>query len=128
MNISLTIVMLLGAGIIGLVGWKRATKHIYRRSLYDEGRAGVSRREYERETIRRRKIRRLVSTLFHALFGAAVGAVAWAFFVHVAAGVPAVGFVCCVARSRRWPPDVVGEDPDGVFGSTQLGRQAITAS
>jgi hypothetical protein len=130
MYMSLAIAMLLFGGFAGFIGWRRATKPIYRRSLFDDVPTGVDRREHERATIRRRKMRRLVTTILYALAGAALGAIAWAFLTHGSAGVPAVGIPCCVARnlSRKWRPEVVGGYFGGLFGSVQLGKQATTAS
>jgi hypothetical protein len=79
MNASLAIAMLLVGSVTGFFGWRRATKYVYRRSLFDENRPpGVSHRDYERRLIRQRKIWRLVSTILYALLGAAVGAALWA--------------------------------------------------
>lgn len=58
------------------IGWRRATKPIYRRSIFDENSpAGMSRREYDRMIRHRRKLWRLLVTLFCALIGAAFGVV-----------------------------------------------------
>jgi hypothetical protein len=76
MNAPLAIAILLFGGVTGFFGWWRATRYVYRRSLYDEGRpSGVSHRDYERQVIRRRKAWRIVSTILYALLGAALGAV-----------------------------------------------------
>jgi hypothetical protein len=62
-------------GIVGgYIGWRRATKPIYQR-LHIEADPGTrtSRRAYERAFRRRRKLWRLVSTLFYAVGGALCG-------------------------------------------------------
>jgi hypothetical protein len=58
----------------GYVGWRRATKPIYRR-LYVEVDPpdGMTRREYERSLRRRLKRWRIVITIFYALAGAVAG-------------------------------------------------------
>jgi hypothetical protein len=83
MNTALAIAMILFGSATGFFGWWRATKYVYRRSLYDEGRPpGVSRRDYERIVTRRRKIWRIVSTILYALLGAAVGATLLLLLTH----------------------------------------------
>jgi hypothetical protein len=76
MNATLAIAMLLFGSATGFFGWWRATRYVYRRSFYDEGRpTGISRRDFERQIIRRRKGWRIVSTILYALGGAILGAV-----------------------------------------------------
>lgn len=60
--------------VAGYIGWRRATKPIYRR-LYVEldPPHGVSRREHDRAIRRRRKLWRLVVTFFYAMAGALGG-------------------------------------------------------
>jgi hypothetical protein len=84
MNAPLAIAMLLLGGLLGWFGWWRATKFVYRRSMYDEDRRppGINRRDYERHVIRRRKLWRLVATILHALVGAALGAASRMLFPH----------------------------------------------
>ncbi len=62
-------------GIVGgYIGWRRATKPIYQRMHIEiDPRTGTSRRTYERAFRRRRKLWRLVATVFHAAGGALCG-------------------------------------------------------
>jgi len=51
--------------------------------VYDESRpAGLSRRDYERQVVRRRKAWRLASTILYALLGAILGAAIGLPFAH----------------------------------------------
>ena len=74
MNSILGLTMALFGVVAGYIGWRRATKPIYRR-LYVEvdPPVGKSRREHERAIRRRRKLWRLVVTFFYALGGALCG-------------------------------------------------------
>lgn len=74
MSPLLALTMLLSAIVGGIIGWRRATKPIYRRSMFEpEPPAGMTRREYDRQVRRQRKRWRLVVTILYALAGAAVG-------------------------------------------------------
>lgn len=76
MSPLLAVTMLLFAIAGGTIGWRRATRPIYRRSLFDEeAPPGANRREYDAMVRRRRKRWRLVVTLLYALIGAAMGVV-----------------------------------------------------
>ncbi len=74
MKFALVVAIILGvATVAGIIGWRRATKPIYRRSIYDEDPPeGMSRRDFDRLTRRRRKTRRLVITILYAARGAAL--------------------------------------------------------
>ena len=66
--------MLLFAIVGGIIGWRRATKPIYRRSMYEpDPPENMTRREFDRLVRRRRKRWRLVVTFLYALAGAAAG-------------------------------------------------------
>lgn len=66
--------MTLFGAIAGYIGWRRATKPIYRRSYVElDLPVGVNKREYERSLRRRRKSWRIVVTILYALGGAVVG-------------------------------------------------------
>ena len=66
--------MLVFAFVGGIIGWRRASKPIYRRSLYDPDLPpGVTRRDYERMERTRRKRRRVVVTCLSGLLGAVAG-------------------------------------------------------
>jgi hypothetical protein len=69
MHSALPIVMSLCAVVGGYLGWRFASKSLYRRSMHHE--ALESRRDHQRRVIARRKVRRL---LFTAV-GASVGAI-----------------------------------------------------
>lgn len=66
--------MTLFGAIGGYIGWRRATKPIYRRMYVEvDPPVGMSRREYERAYRRRRKLWRLVVTVLYAVIGALAG-------------------------------------------------------
>ena len=65
------IVMSLSAIVGSYLGWRLASKPLYRLSLHHE--ALQSRRDYQRRVIARRKVRRLLITAAAALMGAIVG-------------------------------------------------------
>lgn len=77
------IVTLIAFGAIGaVIGWRRGTRLIYRRSLSEPNLApGKSKRDYDRRLVRRRKIGRIVSTFLYCVIGIGVG------FVFMAATV-----------------------------------------
>ena len=81
MSPLLALTMLLFAIVGGIIGWRRATKPIYRRSMFEpEPPEGMTRREFDRLVRRKRKRWRLFMTILYALAGAAVG-VAFLFFL-----------------------------------------------
>lgn len=60
--------------IAGFIGWRRATKPIYRRTYANvDVPAGMTRREYERALRRKRKSWRLLMTVVYAAAGAISG-------------------------------------------------------
>ncbi len=62
--------------IAGFVGWRRATKPIYRRTYANvDVPDGMTRREYDRAIRRKRKFWRLVITVVYASAGAIGGLV-----------------------------------------------------
>jgi hypothetical protein len=69
--------MLIAFGAIGaVIGWRRGTRLIYRRSLGEPNLApGESKRDYDRRLIRRRKIGRIVGTLIYCAIGIGVSLV-----------------------------------------------------
>jgi hypothetical protein len=69
--------MALFAAIAGYIGWRRATKPIYRRTYVeiDDLPKGMTRREYDRAIRRRRKAWRIVVTFFYAVMGAIAGVI-----------------------------------------------------
>ena len=68
--------MALFAFVAGAIGWRRATKPIYRRSYANvDVPDGMTRREYDRAIRRQRKRWRLVVTLLYALAGAITGVI-----------------------------------------------------
>ena len=69
------VITLVAFGAVGvLIGWRRGTKAIYRRSVSEPNLAlGETRRDYDRRLRRRRKIGRVVSTLLYCLAGVGVG-------------------------------------------------------
>ncbi|HEY4166583.1 MAG TPA: hypothetical protein VGM96_07390 [Reyranella sp.] len=72
-----TVFMLVVFGAIGaLIGWRRGTKLIYRRSVSEPNLApGETKRDYDRRLRRRRKAGRLVGTLLCCLVGLGIGLV-----------------------------------------------------
>jgi hypothetical protein len=73
--------MTLFAVIAGYIGWRRATKPIYRRMYVEiDPPEGMTRREQERAIRRRRKLWRLVVTFFYAVVGA-IGGVLFLMFL-----------------------------------------------
>jgi len=72
-----SIITLIVFGAIGaVIGWRRGTKLIYRRSVSEPNLApGETKRDYERRWRRRRKFRRIASTLVYCLAGVGVGLV-----------------------------------------------------
>ncbi len=76
MNLGLAVIMLLFGSVAGWIGWRSATKPIYRRSLIQpDPPPGMTRREYDRRIRRGRKIRRVFVTLLYAVIGAIGGVV-----------------------------------------------------
>jgi hypothetical protein len=76
MNSVLAVTILVFGAAAGWIGWRRATKPIYRRSLFEpDPPPGFTRRQYERAVRRRRKIWRVVVTVLYALAGAIGGIV-----------------------------------------------------
>lgn len=58
------------AAIGALIGWRRGTKLLYRRTLSEPNLApGETKRDYERRLRRRRKVGRIITTLLYALMG-----------------------------------------------------------
>ncbi len=70
-----TVIMLLAFGAIGaVIGWRRGTKALRRRSLREPDLApGETRREHDRRLRRRRKVGRLIGTLLLCLVGIGIG-------------------------------------------------------
>jgi hypothetical protein len=67
--------------VAGFIGWRRATKPIYRRTYADvDVPEGLTRREYDRAIRRRAKRWRLVVTVLYAL-GGAIGGVVFLLFL-----------------------------------------------
>ena len=74
MSPLLAVTMLFFAVVGGIIGWRRATKPIYRRSMFEpDPPSGMTRRDYDRQVRRRRKLWRLFITLLYAVIGALVG-------------------------------------------------------
>lgn len=74
MSPVLALTMLLFAIVGGIIGWRRATRPIYRRSMFEQDPPeGMTRRDHDRLIRRRRKRIRLLVTLLYSLIGAAVG-------------------------------------------------------
>jgi hypothetical protein len=75
LNPILVSTMALFGVVAGYIGWRRATKPIYRRTYVEVDLLpiGVTRREYDRAIRRRRKLWRLVVTFFYAIAGAIAG-------------------------------------------------------
>ena len=58
----------------GVFGWRRSTKHVYRRSVYaPDVPDGMTRQDHERNIRRRRKRWRFVVTALYAIAGALLG-------------------------------------------------------
>src|SRR5262245_52980706 len=73
-NPVLATTMLVCGGIAAWIGWRRATKPIYRRSMWGmDVPDGMTRRDYERQIRNKRKRWRLVITFFYAIAGAIGG-------------------------------------------------------
>jgi len=69
------------AVVAGFIGWRRATKPIYRRTYADvDVPEGMTRREYDRTIRRQRKRWRLFITFVYAIAGA-VGGLMFLFFL-----------------------------------------------
>ncbi len=74
MNPLLAITMLVFGSVAGVIGWRRSTKYVYRRSVYaPDIPEGISRQDHERAVRRRRKRWRVVTTVVYAIVGAALG-------------------------------------------------------
>lgn len=75
-----TVMALVAFGAVGgVIGWRRGTRALYRRSLSEPNLApGETKRGYDRRLRRRRKIGRLIGTLFYCLVGIAIGLVFFA--------------------------------------------------
>jgi hypothetical protein len=71
----ITVISLVAFGAVGaLMGWRRGTKAIYRRSVSEPNLVlGETKRDYDRRLRRRRKVSRIIATLFHCLVGLGVG-------------------------------------------------------
>ena len=83
MSPLLAVTMLFFAIVGGIIGWRRASKPIYRRSVFEsDPPAGMSRRDYDRIVRRRRKRWRLLITLLYAAIGAAVAVIFLFAFRH----------------------------------------------
>ena len=69
------VITLVAFGAAGaLIGWRRGTKAIYRRSVSEPNLAlSETRRDYDRRLRRRRKIGRVVAMLLYCLAGVGVG-------------------------------------------------------
>jgi len=68
--------MLLFGSVAGWIGWRSATRPIYRRSVYQpDPPDGMTRREFDRRVRRGRKIRRVFVTIFYAFSGAIGGVI-----------------------------------------------------
>lgn len=73
--------MVVFSAVAGYIGWRRATKPIYRRTYVEpDPPEGMTRREYDRKVRRQRKRWRLVVTFFYAVAGA-LGGLAFLFFL-----------------------------------------------
>lgn len=69
------------AVVAGFIGWRRATKPIYRRTYADvDVPEGMTRREYDRAVRRQRKWWRLFITVAYAIAGA-IGGLMFLFFL-----------------------------------------------
>lgn len=76
------VVMLLAfAALGGVVGWRRGTRFVYRRSLSEPNLpSGVTRRDFDRRLRRRRKVLRVVTTALYVVLGLAIGMAIVGFF------------------------------------------------
>ena len=72
-----TVITLIVFGAIGaVVGWRRGTKLLYRRSISEPNLApGETKRDYDRRLRRRRRVGRLVGTFVYGLVGVGIGLV-----------------------------------------------------
>ena len=72
-----TVITLFAFGAVGaVVGWRRGTKALYRRSLSEPDLApGETKRGHDRRLRRRRKAGRLIGTLLYSFIGIGVGLV-----------------------------------------------------
>lgn len=67
--------------VAGFIGWRRATRPIYRRTYADtDVPEGMTRRDYDRIVRRQRKRWRLFITLVYAIAGA-IGGLVFLFFL-----------------------------------------------
>ncbi len=72
--IGLAIVLALFGGAGGWIGWRHSTRAIYRRRRLDcDLPPGVTRREYNRNLRRRRRVERVFITILSALMGVVAG-------------------------------------------------------
>ena len=69
-----TVIILLAFGAIGgVIGWRRGTKALYRRSLSEPDLApGETKRDHDRRLRRRRKVGRLIGTLLYSFVGVGI--------------------------------------------------------
>jgi hypothetical protein len=69
-----TVIILLAFGAIGgVIGWRRGTKALHRRSLSEPDLApGETKRDHDRRLRRRRKVGRLIGTLLYSLVGVGI--------------------------------------------------------
>ena len=69
------VITLAAFGAVGLlIGWRRGTRAIYRRSVSEPDLApGETKRDYDRRLRRRRKVSRVLATLLYCLAGVGVG-------------------------------------------------------
>ncbi len=72
-----TAIVVVVFGAVGaLIGWRRGTKLIHRRSISEPNLApGETKRDYDRRLRRRRKVGRIVGTLLYGLVGLGIGLV-----------------------------------------------------
>jgi hypothetical protein len=76
LSLAMVITLLAFAAIGAVIGWRRATKALYRRSLSEPNLApGETKRHQDRRLRRRRKVGRLIGTLLYGLAGIGVGLV-----------------------------------------------------
>jgi hypothetical protein len=80
---AVVVTLLAFAALGGVVGWRRGTRFVYRRSLSEPNLpSGVTRRDFDRRLRRRRKVQRFVTTALYALLGLALGAVVVGFMAR----------------------------------------------